>query len=193
MVVVYVLSNINLTLGIFSNLGEAQKHYNKLYKGTISTFSVKLEKFILNNVNAIDMTRFLNEIDVTRCKALNKNLVDTRTEFDNYSKEISIAKSFRLPALSSNQGSSNQESSNQESSNQGSSFQSTPQINSINIIKKSAYSNKHFKNQLNIIDELDSMHDIFVSECNYKVDECDNCGGEECNKDGECCNANYDY
>jgi len=93
---VYVLSNVNQTLGVFSSLVEAQKYHSMV----MGNGNVKLEEFSLNSTNGRDMSMFLKQ----------KSYI-----------------SFK-PKL----------------------------IYGIDII-----------------------------------DECDNCGGEDCRRNGECCNDNY--
>lgn len=58
---VYVLSNTNQTLGVFSSLLEVQKYYSTLY----NDIYVKLEEFSLNSTTGRDVTIFLkkNQID----------------------------------------------------------------------------------------------------------------------------------
>lgn len=125
---VYVLSNQNQTLGVFSNLLEAQKYYSTstnfgITKGnhpTLTNFgNVKLEEFRLNESIGKDMTVFLR-----------KN-----------SFEENIFK---------------------------------PKLN---------YYRGKFKRE-----KFDIFEPIFEP-----IQECDNCGGEDCVRNGECCNDNYDY
>ncbi len=113
---VYVLSNINQILGVFSNLLEVQKYYSTLYNGLIPVFNVKLEEFSLNTTTGRDMTIFLK-----------KNQIEEENIFK-------------------------------------------PKLN---------YYRGKFKKE---------HCDIFES-----IQECDNCGGEDCVRNGECCNNNYDY
>lgn len=96
---IYILSNSNQTLGVFSSLNEAQNYYNLIDK----SIPIKLEECRLNSNTCKDMTIFL--------KYINKNIV-----IDSFD-ECDIVDSF---------------------------------------------------------------------------DECDMCGGEDCKKNGECCNVNYD-
>lgn len=58
---VYVLSNTNQTLGVFSTPLEAQKYYSTLYNGIIPVFNVKLEEFRLNNPIGKDISLFLKQ------------------------------------------------------------------------------------------------------------------------------------
>jgi hypothetical protein len=118
---VYVLSNVNQTLGVFSSLIEAQKYYSTLYNGLIPAFNLKLEEFRLNESNGKDMSLFLDK--------------------KPFEENISIK----------------------------------PKLN---------YYRGKYKADLDIFEPrrfLDS------------IDECDNCGGEDCVRNGECCNDNYDY
>lgn len=105
---VYILSNSNQTLGVFSSLLEVQKYYSTLY----NKFNVKLEEFSLNSTTGKDMTIFLEN------------------EFK-------------------------------------------PKLN--------YYRGKFKKDQFEF------------ERCLESIQECDNCGGEDCIKIGECCNDNYDY
>jgi hypothetical protein len=115
---VYVLSNQNQTLGVFSNLLEAQKYYSTS-TNLINFGNVKLEEFRLNESIGKDMTVFLR-----------KN-----------SFEENIFK---------------------------------PKLN---------YYRGKFKRE---------HRDIFEPRFE-SIQECDNCGGEDCVRNGECCNDNYDY
>ena len=38
-----------------------------------------------------------------------------------------------------------------------------------------------------------TLYDQHVNPYQYEIIECDNCGGEDCVRNGECCNDNYDY
>lgn len=58
---VYILSNTNQTLGVFSTLFAAQKYYSTLYRDNTPLFHVKLEEFTLNGVSGKDMSLFLKE------------------------------------------------------------------------------------------------------------------------------------
>jgi uncharacterized membrane protein len=116
---VYVLSNANQTLGVFSSLLEVQKYYSTLYNGIDPAFNVKLEEFSLNSTTSRDMTIFLKQ-----------NQID-----ENIFK---------------------------------------PKLN---------YYRGKFKKE----------HDIFEPRFFESIQECDNCGGEDCVRNGECCNDNYDY
>lgn len=109
---VYVLSNINQNLGVFSSIVEAQKYYSKM-----SVFNVKLKEFRLNDPVGKDMTIFLGK--------------------KPFEENISFTKNNDHPKLD--------------------------------------YYREKFKR-----DNLD------------KIDECDNCVGEDCIRNGECCNNN-DY
>jgi len=116
---VYVLSNTNQTLGVFSSLLEVQTYYSTLYNGLIPTFNVKLEEFSLNSTTGRDMTIFLK-----------KNQIE-----ENIFK---------------------------------------PKLN---------YYRGKFKKE---------HHDIFEPRIFEQIiQECDNCGGEDCVRNGKCCN--YDY
>lgn len=112
---VYVLSNTNQTLGVFSSLLEVQKYYSTFYNGLIPAFNVKLEEFSLNSITGRDITIFLK-----------KNQIDEPEQKLNY------------------------------------------------------YRGKFKKEHLE-----PRYLDI--------IQECDNCGGEDCVRNGECCNNNYDY
>ena len=37
-----------------------------------------------------------------------------------------------------------------------------------------------------------TLYDQHVVPYQYKIIECDNCGGEDCVRNGECCNDNFD-
>jgi hypothetical protein len=54
---VYILSNANQTLGVFSTLIEVQKCYFMLFNKS----NIKLEEFTLNGTFGKDMTYFLKE------------------------------------------------------------------------------------------------------------------------------------
>jgi hypothetical protein len=118
---VYILSNSNQTLGVFSSLLEVQKYYSTLY----NNFNVKLEEFNLNSTSGRDMTIFLEKNQKENC------------------------------------------------------FE--PKLN---------YYRGKFKREYH--------HDIFEPRL-YEprfldlIQECDNCGGEDCVRNGECCNDNNDY
>jgi hypothetical protein len=56
---VYILSNTNQSLGVFSTLLEAQKYYSTLYRSNDPLFPIKLEEFTLNGTSGKDMTLFL--------------------------------------------------------------------------------------------------------------------------------------
>jgi len=111
---VYVLSNANQTLGVFSSLLEVQKYYSTL----CHNINVKLEEFSLNTTTGKDVTIFLNK------KQFEENV-------------------FK------------------------------PKLN---------YYRGKFKKEHNIFEPRFEL-----------IQECDNCGGEDCIRNGECCNANYDY
>lgn len=111
---VYVLSNTNQTLGVFSTQFEAQKYYSTL----IFTECVKLEEFSLDSYIGKDMTVFLEK------KSLEKNI-------------------FK------------------------------PKLN---------YYKGKFKS------DTFYQHDIFKPRHLDIIQEYDNCGGEDCIRDGMCCN-----
>lgn len=113
---VYILSNTNQTLGVFSSLLEVQKYYSTLY----NNFNIKLEEFSLNSTTGRDMTIFLK-----------KNQIEEPEPKLNY------------------------------------------------------YRGKFKKDQFSF---EQTFEPIFES-----IQECDNCGGEDCIRNGECCNDNYDY
>jgi hypothetical protein len=58
---VYILSNVNQTLGVFSTPLEAQKYYSTLYRSNDQLFPIKLEEFTLNGTSGKDMTLFLKQ------------------------------------------------------------------------------------------------------------------------------------
>lgn len=111
---VYVLSNTDKTLGVFSTQFEARKYYSTL----TFTEHVKLEEFTLNSTIGKDITVFL--------------------------KKKSFEENIFKPKLNYYQGK----------------FKSNPFY----------------------------PHDIFEPIDLDIIEECDNCGGEDCVRDKMCCN-----
>ena len=58
---IYILSNTNQTLGVFSTPLEAIKYYSQLYRNNDELFPVKLEEFTLNGTSGKDLTLYLKQ------------------------------------------------------------------------------------------------------------------------------------
>lgn len=59
---IYILSDCNTIIGVFSNLNETEKQYKKIYKNNNQLFTVKLKRFTLDNdcEKSIDLTYMLH-------------------------------------------------------------------------------------------------------------------------------------